>query len=196
MAWHIKGTWNESCASEGHCSFQFGRDREEPCKQWVLFQIEEGEIEEVDVAGTFVVTVADIYSNKISELFSKGAEGAIYISDNTTFEQRKVMEPFFVNNVMGHSLIKKLLGVKYVNMELSEKGTTTHLKMPYGEWEASLTLGRDGKNPMRIENGVFSDLFPVVDICNTHFWNYHDFGKNWDFKDRSGARADFDLKSK
>jgi len=33
----------------------------------------------------------------------------------------------------------------------------------------------------------------VVNICNTHFWNYNDFGKKWDFVNRSGARADFDL---
>jgi hypothetical protein len=194
MAWNIKGVWHESCASEGHCSFYFGRDREEPCKQWVLFQIEEGRIDGVDIGGTLVVTIADIYSNKMSELISKGAEGAIYISDKTTDEQRKVLEPFFANNVMGNSLIRKCLGVKYVDMEYSEDGTTRHVKMPYGEWEASLTVGGDGVNPQRIENSIFSRSFPVVNICNTHFWNYHDFGRDWDFVNRSGARADFDLK--
>ena len=44
MTWNIKGTWHESCASEGHCSFYFGRDREEPCKQIVVYDIKEGEI--------------------------------------------------------------------------------------------------------------------------------------------------------
>ncbi len=194
MAWNIKGVWHESCASEGHCSFYFGRDREEPCKQWVLFQIEEGQIDGVDVGGTLVVTIADMYSNKAADLMAKGAEGAIYISDKATEEQRKVLEPFFVNNVPGMGMIRKCLGVKYVDINLSQEGSTCHVKMPQAEWEASLTVGGDGKNPQRIENSVFSRAFSVLNICNTHYWNYNDFGRKWDFINRSGARADFDLK--
>lgn len=194
MAWNIKGVWHESCASEGHCSFYFGRDREEPCKQFVLFQIEEGQIDGVDVSGTLVVTIADIYSNKMADLMAKGAEGAIYISDKTSEEQRKVLEPFFVNNVPGVGLIRDYLGVKYVDIDFSQEGGTCHVKMPQAEWEASLTVGGDGKNPQRIENSIFSMAFPVLNICNTHFWKYNDFGKNWDFVNRSGARAPFDLK--
>jgi hypothetical protein len=79
-------------------------------------------------------------------------------------------------------------------MEFSEENGTCHIKMPNAEWEASLTIGGDGKTPQRIENSIFSMSFPVLNICNTHYWNYNDFGKNWDFKNRSGARAEFDLK--
>ncbi|MFC2038146.1 DUF1326 domain-containing protein [Chloroflexota bacterium] len=196
MTWNIKGVWHESCASEGHCSFYFGRDREEPCKQFVLYQIEEGQIEGVDVGGILVIGIADIYSNKFSELVSRGAEGAIYISDNATGGQKKVLESFFVNNVPGISLIRNCLGVKYVKIELSEEGTTRHIKMPYAEWESTLTVGGDGKNPQRLENSVFSRSFPVVNLCNTHYWKYKDFDRNWEFVNRSGARAGFDLKGK
>jgi hypothetical protein len=28
ISWSAKGVWYEACASEGHCSFYFGRDRE------------------------------------------------------------------------------------------------------------------------------------------------------------------------
>ena len=193
MAWNIKGVWHESCASEGHCSFYFGRDREEPCKQFVLFQIEEGQIDGVDVSGILVVTIADLYSNKVADLMAKGAEGAIYISDKTTEEQKKVLEPFFVNNVPRIGLIRDCLGVKYVNINFSQEGSICHVTMPQAEWEASLTVGGDGKNPQRIENSVFGRSFPVLYICNTHYWNYHDFGRDWDFKNRSGARAEFDI---
>jgi len=33
-------------------------------------------------------------------------------------------------------------------------------------------------------------------ICNTHFWNYKDFDRNWEFKNRSGVIAKFDMKGK
>ena len=112
----------------------------------------------------------------------------------TADEQRKVLEPFFVNNVPGVGLIRKCWGIKYVNIDLSQEGNTCRVSTPYAEWEASLTTGGDGKTPQRIENSVFSRAFPVVNICNTHFWKFNDFGRNWDFKNRSGARADFDMK--
>ena len=94
MAWNIKGVWHESCASEGHCSFYFGRDREEPCKQFVLFQIEEGQINNVDIGGMLVITVTDLFSRKAADVVAKGGEGGIYISDTATEEQRKALESF------------------------------------------------------------------------------------------------------
>jgi hypothetical protein len=33
----------------------------------------------------------------------------------------------------------------------------------------------------------------VVRICNTHFWKYNDFGKEFEFVNRSRAVADFDM---
>ena len=194
MIWNIKGTWHESCAAEGHCPFYFGRDRDEPCKQFVLYQIDEGQIDGVAISGIPVVTITDLYSEKMADLMTKGGEGAIYISSDATEEQRKVLETFFVDNVPGVGLIRDVLGIKFVDMDFTEEGGTCHLKMPYAEWEASLTPGGDGKNPQRIENSIFSMTFPVLYICNTHYWNYHDFGKSWDFTNRSGARAPFDMK--
>ena len=68
--------------------------------------------------------------------------------------------------------------------------------MPSGEMKLSLTLGYDGKNPQRIENSLFNMFISDIKICNTHFWKYNDFGKNWEFVNRSGVIANFDLQGK
>jgi len=60
--------------------------------------------------------------------------------------------------------------------------------------EMSLAPGGDGKNPQRIENSLFSMLMSNVRICNTHFWKYADFGKKFDFKNRSGAMTSLDMR--
>jgi hypothetical protein len=193
MAWKMKGVWYEGCASEGHCSMFFGRDMEAPCKSFQVFQIKEGQINNVDVGGILVITVADLFSGKFSDLMAKGGEGGIYISETATEEQRKVLEPFFVNNVPGWFMVRKPLGVRFVDIKLSKEDNTYHITMPYGELKASLTVGGDGKNPQRLENSLFSMILPDIKICNTHFWKYHDFGKNWEFVNRSGVMADFDL---
>jgi len=192
MAWKIKGVWYEGCAAQGQCPYYFGRDTEEPCKSFQVFEIKEGYIDNVDIGGLLVVMVVDLFSHKFVDLLVKGGEGGIYISDTATEEQKRVLEPFLAGNVSGH-LVKKCLGVKFVKINLSQEDNTYHITMPYGELKLSLTVGLDGKNPVRLENCMFSMLFPDLKICNTHFWKYNDFDRDWEFVNRSGVIADFDM---
>ncbi|MFW9874592.1 MAG: DUF1326 domain-containing protein [Candidatus Thorarchaeota archaeon] len=196
ISWSTKGTWYEACAAEGHCSYYFGRDREEPCKSFQLFQFDEGEIGGVDISGILAINVVDLYSNKASDLMIKGGEGGVYISDKTTEEQRRYLEPYFTNNISGGILLRKVLGIRYVNIDLTQEGNTFHVTMPDGEMEQSYTPGLDGKNPQRLVNNPFEALLKDLKICNTHFWKYNDFGKNWEFKNRSGVIASFEGKGK
>ena len=196
ISWNSKGNWYEACASEGHCSLYFGRDLEEPCKSFQLFQFEEGKIGDVDISGVLAINVVDLYSNKAMDVMPKGGEGGIYISDKTTEEQRKYLEPYFTNNIPKSLLIRKVLGIKYVDINLQQEGNTFHVTMPHGEMKLSYTPGLDGKNPQRLENSIFGVFLSDIKICNTHFWKYNDFGKNWDFKNRSGVIASFDNQGK
>ncbi len=68
--------------------------------------------------------------------------------------------------------------------------------MPNGEMKLSYTPGLDGKNPQRLENSIFGVFLSDIKICNTHFWKYNDFGRNWEFENRSGVIASFDGKGK
>jgi len=196
ISWNSKGVWYEACASEGHCSFYFGRDREESCKSFQLFQIDEGKIGDVDISGVLAINVVDLYSNKAMDVMTKGGEGGVYISDKTTEEQRKYLETYFSKNIPGSILLRKVLGIKYVDINLEQEGNTYHVTMPHGEMKLSYTPGLDGKNPQRLENSIFGVFLSDLKICNTHFWKYNDFGRNWEFTNRSGVIASFDLKGK
>ncbi|MFX0155745.1 MAG: DUF1326 domain-containing protein [Candidatus Hodarchaeota archaeon] len=190
--WSTKGVFYEACASEGHCSFYFGRDRETPCKSFQLYQYEEGKFGNVDISGVMVIHVIDLYSNKAADLLTKGGEGGVYISNKTTKEQRRYLEPFFNNIISGGQILKKVLGIKYVDIDLIQEGNTFHVIMPYGEMKLSYTPGLDGKNPQRLENSPFGVFLSDIKICNTHYWKYKDFGRDWIFKNRSGIIANFD----
>ncbi len=194
--WSTKGVWYEACASEGHCSLYFGRDLESPCKSFQVFQFTEGKLGDVDISGILAINVIDLYSNKAADAMVKGGEGGVYISDKTTEEQRRYLEPYFVNNVSGGSILRKSLGVKYVDIQFDQEGDTFHFIMPFGEMKLSYTPGLDGKNPQRLENSPFGVFFSDLKICNTHFWKYKDFGRDWSFVNRSGVIANFDLKGK
>ena len=55
-AWEIKGIYNEACASEGHCPYYFGRDKEGGCRYFMVFRITEGKVDDVDLAGITAIS--------------------------------------------------------------------------------------------------------------------------------------------
>ena len=186
--WQVKGIYNEACAAEGHCPFYFGRDREGGCRYFMVFRIKEGKVNNVDLSGITVIYNGDIPYSKFEDFMKNGSEGGIYVSDNATEEQRKVLDTLVVTN-MGALFLRKNFGVKYVKIDIKEEDGTAHFKMPVGEMTQYLTKGLDG-TAIRIENV----LFPVLKnlkACHTPFWKYSDHGKNFDYKDRCGTWADF-----
>ena len=194
MSWNVKGTVIEACASEGQCPLFIGRDMEKPCKSFLLMHIKEGKIDNIDVGGNMAIATSDLYSGKAADLPVKGGEGGIYISSTASAEQRRVLEPFLVNNVPGFLIVKKCLGVRFVDIKLSQEGNNYHITMPYAELKGSVMIGGDGKTAPRLENLVTDQFFKDVKVCDTHFWKFKDFGKDWSFVNRSGFMTEFDLR--
>lgn len=188
--WQLKGTYNEACASEGHCPYYFGRDKEGGCRYFMVFRIQEGKVNDVDLSGSVVIYMGDIPHSKFEELMSQGSEGGIYISDKANPEQRKVLD-VVVGQTIGGLLMKKIFGVKYVDVKVEEQGDTFHVKMPFGEMRQQLTKGPDGK-PVRLENTTLPFLSNAK-ACDTPFWNYQDHGRHFDYTNRCGTWADFKL---
>lgn len=191
--WRLKGTFYECCrVDDGHCGLWFGRDLPRACTNLSTYQITGGKIQNVDMSGIIIILHKDGIGPKFSDLAKGVEEGAAYISDNATDEQRKILEPFAIQDLSGEKL-KKVLGVKFVDIEINKKNGTYHVTMPFGEQKMALTVGGDGKNPMRIENFAMTS-FTNIRFCNTIFWKYRDYGKNLEYRNTSGAIADFDLR--
>jgi hypothetical protein len=186
--WRVRGTYNEACAAEGHCPYYFGRDVQGGCRYFMVFRIEEGEVSGVDLKGITVIYNGDILHPKFADFMEHGSEGGIYITDRATEEQRGVLDTLTTTH-MGALFMKRNFGVKYVKVDIEQEDGTIHFRMPFGEMKQTLVKGLDG-GPIRIENcmiPVLSDL----KHCHTHFWNYHDHGKDFEYKDRCGTWADF-----
>lgn len=189
--WQIKGLYNESCASEGYCPYYFGRDREGGCRYFMVFRIQEGQVNNTDLSNITVIYVGDIPHPTFRELMEKGSEGGIYVSDTATEEQRKVLDSLVVSKI-GGLIMKKNFGIKYVKIETKEDEGFIYFKMPYGELKQQLTKGPDGA-PVRLENQALHFLTNVK-AGHTPFWTYEDHGRHFDYKDRCGTWADFTFK--
>ena len=154
----------------------------------MVFRIKEGKVNDVDLSGVTVIYNGDILYPKFSDFMEHGSEGGVYVSDNATEEQRKVLETLVTTN-MGALFMKKIFGVKYVKMDIEEKDDTFSVKMPFGEMNQQQMKGLDG-GPIRIEN-VPMPVLKNLKHCHTPHWNYNDHGKNFEYKDRCGTWADF-----
>jgi len=188
--WILKGTRYETCRQEGQCPLKFGRELwDAPCVSFAVYQIKEGEIGNIDIAGITIIHHVDGIGPKFADLAKGPVEGAIYISDNATEEQRKVLEPFTKTHIWAERW-RKNLGVKFVPINIEEDNGTYHISMPSGEMKLSLTVGGDGKNPIRWINTRRPGITDYK-AANNHYWNYRDYGKNIEFHDTGGEIADF-----
>jgi hypothetical protein len=185
--WKLRGVWYEACAAEGHCPLYFGRDMASPCRNFAVYDIREGQINGVDIAGIRIISVADILSTRASEFFTSGKAAAIYVSDNATAEQRPILEAFVATGLP--QSVRELRGVKFVPINIVLDGPSYHITMPFGELKGSLTRGRDRVNPQRIENSLALFLTELR-IANTELWRYNDLGRNWEYRNRSGTVGD------
>ena len=191
--WDLKGKFYETCrAADGHCALWFGGDMPKPCATLVTYLIEDGQIENVDMKGIIITIHMDGIGPKHSEIALNGVkEGAAYVSENATDEQRELLEPFIMENLDGR-MWRKSLGIKFVAIKISEEKGIYNIVMPFGEQKLTLTTGADEKSPIRMENSMLPFLSNIK-FCNTDFWKYNDYGKKLEYHKTSGVIANFAL---
>jgi hypothetical protein len=186
----VKGIYHETCASEGHCPYYFGRDKEGGCRYFMVFRITEGVVDGVDLAGINAVYMGDLPYPTFAEVTTKGSHGAAYISDTATPAQRAVLDTFAVQ-ALGGALMKDFWGVHYVPIEVVEDDGTVTVTMPTGEMTQQLTRSGDGQ-PVRIENSTLPFLTNIK-AAHAPYWRWADHGRHYEYKDRCGTWADFTM---
>jgi len=191
--WTVKGIYNEVCASEGHCPYYFGRDKEGGCRYFMVFRITEGTVNRVDISGTTVIYVGDLPHATFAEVLGKGSEGGIYVSNKATPEQREVLDILAVRFLGGGPMMQRVLGLKYVKIDVDESEGAIYFRMPNGEMKMELTRSLDG-NPVRLENQTIPFLSNVR-TAHAPFWRWSDYNRHYDYKNRCGTWADFSMTS-
>ena len=190
--WELKGIYNEACASEGHCPYYFGRDKEGGCRYFMAFRITEGMVDDVDLSGITALYLGDLPHPTYAEVVEKGSEGAVYICDTATPAQRDILDTLAVQ-ALGGVLMKRVLGVHYVPIKVDQGEGTVHFIMPAGEMKMELTRSHNGE-PVRIENATLPFLTNIK-AAHTPFWHWADHDRHFDYRHRCGTWADFQMAS-
>jgi hypothetical protein len=161
MAWTIKGQYFENCSCNVPCpctvSLDLGADRER-CNAFLVFQVESGEVEGVDVSGLTVAAMVD--SPKVM------SEGnwrlGVLVDADASDEQADKLVGVFSGQLGGPMealgpLVGEQLGVERVPMQVSHENGTHRIEVGSDgevEVEEVVPFGKENGEPARLV-GIF-----------------------------------------
>ena len=161
MAWSIEGQYFENCSCEVPCpctvSLDIGADYDR-CNFFLVFSLDSGEVEGVDVSGTTVVAIGDT-----PKVMSEGNwRLGVLISDNASDEQAEKLGAVFGGQLGGPMdalgpFVAENIGMERVPMEVYHENGTHGIRIgDDGEVEVQevVPFGKENGEPARLV-GVF-----------------------------------------
>jgi hypothetical protein len=161
MAWHVAGTYLETCSCEFMCpcnfSFAHGADYDR-CRVTLVFNITEGDVEGTAVGGLAVAVIADT-----PKVMTEGSwRIGLFIDDKASDAQADKLSAVFSGQIGGPMaalgpLIGEHLGVERAPIEVREDGLRHSVRIGDAvdfEIEDVVPFGIETGEPARIV-GVF-----------------------------------------
>ena len=196
MAWRLDGRYFENCSCDVPCpctvSLDIGADRDR-CNAFLVFQVESGEVDGVDVSGLTVALMADT-----PKVMSEGNwRLGVLIDDQASEEQAEKLLAVFGGQLGGPMealgpLIGEQLGVERVPMEVSHENGTHRIRVGDGEVEVQeiVSFGKEDGKPAKLV-GIFHPAGEDLTIGRATKSNLSAFGIDIAFEGRSGFASPF-----
>jgi len=197
MAWKLEGRYFENCSCDVPCpctvSLDLGADRDR-CNAFMVFQIEAGEVDGVDVSGLTVAGVIDT-----PKVMSEGNwRFGVLIDAKASEEQAEKLGAVFGGQLGGPMealgpLVTEQLGVDRVAMEVSHENGTHRIKVgDDGELEVQelVSFGKEDGEPARLKN-IFHPAGEDLTIAKATKSHVSAFGIDFAFEGRSAFANPF-----
>jgi hypothetical protein len=195
MAWHLEGTYFETCSCELMCpcnlSFDHGATYDY-CRVTLVFNIASGDVEGTDVGGRKLALVADTPKVMTEGNWRVG----VLIDDGANDEQVDKLSAVFAGQKGGPMaglapLIGELLGVERVPFEVREDGLTHAAKIGSVvdfEVEDIVPFGIESGQPAKLV-GIFHPVGSEITAAEAKRSNIDAFGIAYEGK--TGLSAPF-----
>jgi hypothetical protein len=197
VSWRIEGSYFENCSCEVPCpctvSLDLGADYDR-CNALLVFQIESGEIEGVDVSGLTVAAVGDT-----PKVMSEGNwRLGVLMDENATDEQAEKLGAVFGGQLGGPMealgpLVGENLGMEKVAMELSHTNGTHTIRFGGGgevTVEDVVPFGKENGEPARLD-GVFHPAGDSLTIARSTKSQFSAFGIDFAHEGKSAFSSRF-----
>ena len=197
MAWKIDGQYFENCSCDVPCpctvSLDIGADRDR-CIALIVFQVESGEVDGVDVSDLTVAAIADTPKVMTEGNWRLG----VLIDDRASDEQAEKLGAVFGGQLGGPMealgpLVGEQLGVERVSMEVSHENGTHRIRVgDDGEVEVQeiVPFGKENGEPVKMV-GVFHVAGEVLTIARATTSHVSAFGIDIAFEGRSAFANPF-----
>ena len=197
MAWKLEGQYLENCSCDVPCpctvSLDLGATRDR-CNAFLVFHVESGEVEGVDVSGLTVAAVGDT-----PKVMSEGNwRLGVLIDEKASDEQADKLGAVFGGQLGGPMealgpLIGEQLGVERVSLEVSHQNGTHHARVgDDGEVEVQeiVSFGREDGKPAKLTS-IFHPAGEELTIARATKSRVSAFGIDIAFVGRSGFAHPF-----
>jgi hypothetical protein len=197
MAWKLDGQYFENCSCDVPCpctvSLDLGADRDR-CHFFLVFQVESGDVDGVDVSGLTVAAVGDT-----PKVMSEGNwRLGVLIDDRASEDQADKLAAVFGGQLGGPMealapLVGEQLGAERVSMEVSHHNGTHRIKVgDDGEVEVKevVPFGKEDGQPARLV-GIFHPAGDDFAIAKATKSNVSAFGMDFAYEGRSGFASPF-----
>ena len=197
MAWKLDGQYFENCSCDVPCpctvSFDLGADRDR-CQVILVFQVETGEVDGVDVGGLTVVLVADTPKVMTDGNWRLG----VLLDDQASDEQAEKLGAVFGGQLGGPMealapLIGEQLGLERVPIDMTHENGTHRVTLgDAGEVEVQeiVPFGKENGEPARLA-GVFHPAGETLTIARATKSQVSAFGLDFAFEGRSAFANPF-----
>ena len=188
MAWHLKGSYVETCSCELMCpcnlSFDHGATYDY-CRVTLVFNIQEGEVDGTDIGGLKVAIIADTPKVMTEGNWRVG----LFVDEKATDEQAEKLTGVFSGQLGGPMaalapLIGELLGVERTAIEVVDDGLRHSVRVGSGidfEVEDIVPFGVETGRPIRFD-GMFHPVAPDLTMAEAKRSSINAFGIQYDGK--------------
>jgi hypothetical protein len=188
MAWHLKGSYVETCSCELMCpcnlSFDHGATYDY-CRVTLVFNIQEGEVDGTDIGGLKVAIIADTPKVMTEGNWRVG----LFVDEKATDEQAEKLTGVFSGQLGGPMaalapLIGELLGVERAAIEVVDDGLRHSVRIGSGidfEIEDIVPFGVETGRPIRFD-GMFHPVAPDLTMAEAKRSSINAFGIQYDGK--------------
>ena len=191
MAWNIEGTYYENCSCDAVCPCTWSNmvrgATNDDCRVALLFEVEDGEIEGVDVAGTTCVVIMQTPRQMLEGNFKAG----LIIDADATDEQADKLSQVFSGAAGGpmgglSPLIGEFLGVERLSVSVEHDGSNHHIVVADAlDIRLAKEMTEDG-HPVQLTNIVIHPAGPTLDIAVADEVQNSVFGIDWSGDGLSG----------
>ena len=188
MAWHLKGSYVETCSCELMCpcnlSFDHGATYDY-CRVTLVFNIREGEVDGTDIGGLKVAIIGD--SPKV--MTEGNWRVGLFVDEKATDEQAEKLTGVFSGQLGGPMaalapLIGELLGVERAAIEVVDDGLRHSVRIGGGidfEIEDIVPFGVETGRPVRFD-GMFHPVASNLTMAEAKRSNINAFGIQYEGK--------------